>query len=585
MSNIKSKNTEFSKIEFNENKINFLENKSKEKAKELIKTLLKNTLNASLLKLESNSNNHIESLKLSSKSFKEFSKLINNINIKIEETKKKKFKEREKKAQVFKKGRKIVTEYNFNNRSKTIESNLIKFRNKMINIDGKKNISKLNKKHNMIGHKLGNKTMLSFRNINEIENDENINQKIHRFKNISLQNTSQNFRKVNHKIIPATPVIKLRDKEKKQILSKAIKSKNVDYKNGKNAHSRTVILSHLADIEENNENIESNRKNYNQNEKYSNKNVKRIIYKNQNKNKDIRINYKTEKVNGIKNNLHNRNIHENLNKTSIIKSVDGINKDTNNNIIFNSTRNSNKNINIHETNELKNIVKLVDDVNENLNKLLKVNSNNNRKKSFVKELKFQNQSSKELISAIKDVKIKELQNNSLEIANNNFNKKDKDSEKINISKSYSLNFLQKKEHEINLKKNENNIIKLLKNMYIKDDIMKEDEKKNQIKKNKSSLTLRYNCKLLEYNSDKKYYKSTENIFKESKYYKIKEANNLIKEKLNIQKKSKFIYNNNENEKNQIINSIIEIIINKTKEKIQFINNQKILKNENINGFI
>ena len=140
MSNIKSKNTEFSKIEFNENKINFLENKSKEKAKELIKTLLKNTLNASLLKLESNSNNHIESLKLSSKSFKEFSKLINNINIKIEETKKKKFKEREKKAQVFKKGRKIVTEYNFNNRSKTIESNLIKFRNKMINIDGKKNI-------------------------------------------------------------------------------------------------------------------------------------------------------------------------------------------------------------------------------------------------------------------------------------------------------------------------------------------------------------------------------------------------------------------------------------------------------------
>ena len=585
MSNIKSKNTEFSKIEFNENKINFLENKSKEKAKELIKTLLKNTLNASLLKLESNSNNHIESLKLSSKSFKEFSKLINNINIKIEETKKKKFKEREKKAQVFKKGRKIVTEYNFNNRSKTIESNLIKFRNKMINIDGKKNISKLNKKHNMIGHKLGNKTMLSFRNINEIENDENINQKIHRFKNISLQNTSQNFRKVNHKIIPATPVIKLRDKEKKQILAKAIKYKNVDYKNGKNAHSRTVILSHLADIEENNENIESNRKNYNQNEKYSNKNVKRIIYKNQNKNKDIRINYKTEKVNGIKNNLHNRNIHENLNKTSIIKSVDGINKDTNNNIIFNSTRNSNKNINIHETNELKNIVKLVDDVNENLNKLLKVNSNNNRKKSFVKELKFQNLSSKELISAIKDIKIKELQNNSLEITNNNFNKKDKDNEKINISKSYSLNFLQKKEYEINLKKNENNIIKLLKNMYINDDIMKEGQKKNQIKKNKSSLTLGYNCKLLEYNSDKKYYKSTENIFKGSKYYKIKEANNLLKEKMNIQKKSEFKYNNNENEKNEIINYIFEIIINKAKEKIQFINNQKILKNENINGFI
>jgi len=126
----------------------------------------------------------------------------------------------------------------------------------------------------------------------------------------------------------------------------------------------------LADIEENNENPEINKNNYNQKEKYNKKNVKRIIYKNDSKNKDIRINYKTEAINEFKNKLYNRNNEENLNKTSLIKSVEETNKDTKNTYIFNSSRNINKNIKIRETNELKNIVKLVDDVNENLNKLL-----------------------------------------------------------------------------------------------------------------------------------------------------------------------------------------------------------------------
>ena len=125
MSKLKSQNKEFSKFELNEENKYITKDKSILQAKELIKTLLKNTLNVSLLKLESNAINHLESLKLSSKSFKEFSKLLNNININIVETKKKKFKEREKKAQIFKKGRKMITEYNFNSRSKTIEANLI----------------------------------------------------------------------------------------------------------------------------------------------------------------------------------------------------------------------------------------------------------------------------------------------------------------------------------------------------------------------------------------------------------------------------------------------------------------------------
>ena len=126
-------------------------------------------MNSSLLNLESNSQNQISSLKLTSKTFKDFSKLLNNFSLSLEEVKKKKLKEKEKKSQVFKRGRKMVTEYNINNRSKTIESHLMKFKNKIINIDGKKNIAKINKKPNLLGHKLGNKTMSSFRNIKEIE--------------------------------------------------------------------------------------------------------------------------------------------------------------------------------------------------------------------------------------------------------------------------------------------------------------------------------------------------------------------------------------------------------------------------------
>ena len=543
MSKLKSQNKEFSKIELNEENKYITKDKSILQAKELIKTLLKNTLNVSLLKLESNAINHLESLKISSKSFKEFSKLLNNININIGETKKKKFKEREKKAQIFKKGRKMITEYNFNSRSKTIEANLMTFKNKVINIDGKKNISKLNKKQNIMGHKLGNKTMLSFRNINEIEKEQdNNNPKLHGSKNISLQNTSQNFRKVKHKIIPATPVIKLRDKEKTQILAKAIKSKNIDYKGGRNTHSRAVIISRLADIEENNENPEINKNNYNQKEKYNKKNVKRIIYKNDSKNKDIRINYKTETINEFKNKLYNRNNEENLNKTSLIKSVEETNKDTKNTYIFNSSRNINKNIKIRETNELKNIVKLVDDVNENLNKLLKENSNNNRKKSFVKEIKFQNQSTNALITAIKDVKIKELQNNSLELTEHSTNTKNNiDNEKINISKSYSLNLLHKKEHDINIKNNEKNIIKLFRNMFLKDDIMK--GKKISIKNNRSFLLLGCECKLFDNNSVKIENKSTDNIFKKSKYNKIKEKNNVLIENMEMQTNKKSKLNN------------------------------------------
>ncbi len=375
MSEQKLQINNFKNKQLNDDKISIINNKSFLQAKELIDKLLHNTLNTSLLKLESNSDEQISSLKNVSKNFNEFSKIINSLTKNVEDVKKKKLKEKEKdkKAQAFKRGRKIVTEANLNARSRTIESTLNNFKNRTINIDGKKALAKINKKQNLFGHKLGNRTtMSSFRNINEIENDKETisNQRMQKFKNISYQNTSQNFRKVKNKTIPATPVIKLREKEKNQLLAKAITSRKVNYnRNVKNNHSRTVILSHLTDIDEKSEKIENDIE-FNKKIKANNKNVKRIIYKNDSKNKDIRINYKTETINEFKNKLYNRNNEENLNKTSLIKSVEETNKDTKNTYIFNSSRNINKNIKIRETNELKNIVKLVDDVNENLNKLL-----------------------------------------------------------------------------------------------------------------------------------------------------------------------------------------------------------------------
>ena len=587
MSNIKEETKEFHKTGVNKDKFYDQNNKSLSQAKELIKKLLQNTLNIPLLKLESNSSNQISSLRITNKSFSDYSKLINNLCKNVDEVKKKKIskdKEKERKAQAFKRGRKMITEINFNNRSKTLESHLNHFKNKIINIDGKKNISKINKKPDIIGHKQGNKTMSSFRNINEIEKEQEIsNLKSQRFKNISFQNTSQNFRKGNHKNIPATPAVKLKEREKNQLIAKTLNSKKIDYKNQRNNHSRTVILSHLTDIDEKGEQIEKNNHNYNTKLK-NNKNVKRIIYKNENKNKVIKINYKEEKDNEKKIKAYkDQNIQENLNKSSKIKTSDDIINNLNINDRINTSIHSNKNININiqETNELKNIVKLVDDVNENLkNLLLKENKNEKKRKSSVKDIMVKTQSTNALISAIKDVKIKELQNNSQEISeyfsnNSKHINKDKETkEKKNIIKSYSLNYSQMMENVINFKKNENNKSELFKKLYNNIQKIKyEEHKKSIIKKNKSFNELGHYYHLFDCSNDKKYSKSNKNLLEISNTTK-EIKNNLIKKENIISSNN----NNNKKEKIQIINSIIDIILDKTKEKIEIINNEKLKQN-------
>ena len=572
MSNPKIEINEFQNKQLNQDKIDIIYDKHILQAKELINKLLQNTLNASLVKLETNSENQISSLKNTSKYFNEFSKLLSNLSKNVEESKKKKLKEKEKekKTQAFKRGRKIVTETNLNTRSRTIESTLNNFKNRAINIDGKKNLLKINKKPNLIGHKQGNRTMSSFRNIKEIENDKDTitTQRMQRFKNISFQNTSQNFRKGKNKIIPATPVTKLKEKEKNQLLTKAINSKNFNYRNARNNHSRTIILSHLTDIDEKSEKIENDFE-FTKKIKTNNKNVKRIIYKNENRNKVVRINEKKSKAENYRNTI------ENLNKSSRMKTSDDINKNIND---------SNINANIEKTNELKNIVKLVDDVNENLNKLLKQDVRNNKRRSSLKDMFVKNQSTNALITAIKDVKIKELQNNSSLMTdrkidngkNNNIEKEN--NEKNNIQKSYSLNNFIKKEKTV--KKSSNAKLKIYKNIYnnikkVKTEVLR----KSLFKRNKSFAEKKINLKLNELKIDKVFAKSSKNLFEKSNIRKEIKKNLLIK---NFEKIPNNNFNNDIKEKNEIISNIINKILDKTQEKIEIINKQKNLLNNKTN---
>ena len=578
MSNPKIEINEFQNKQLNQDKIDIIYDKHILQAKELINKLLQNTLNASLVKLETNSENQISSLKNTSKYFNEFSKLLSNLSKNVEESKKKKLKEKEKekKTQAFKRGRKIVTETNLNTRSRTIESTLNNFKNRAINIDGKKNLLKINKKPNLIGHKQGNRTMSSFRNIKEIENDKDTitTQRMQRFKNISFQNTSQNFRKGKNKIIPATPVTKLKEKEKNQLLTKAINSKNFNYRNARNNHSRTIILSHLTDIDEKSEKIENDFE-FTKKIKTNNKNVKRIIYKNENRNKVVRINEKKSKAENYRNTI------ENLNKSSRMKTSDDINKNININssVNINTSIDSNINANIEKTNELKNIVKLVDDVNENLNKLLKQDVRNNKRRSSLKDMFVKNQSTNAL-TAIKDVKIKELQNNSSLMTdrkidngkNNNIEKEN--NEKNNIQKSYSLNNFIKKEKTV--KKSSNAKLKIYKNIYnnikkVKTEVLR----KSLFKRNKSFAEKKINLKLNELKIDKVFAKSSKNLFEKSNIRKEIKTNLLIK---NFEKIPNNNFNNDIKEKNEIISNIINKILDKTQEKIEIINKQKNLLN-------
>ena len=78
-------NNSENQMDMKNKEIETLKKDSISSTKELIKKLLEKSLNNSLLKLESNSKDHISSLKTSSKSFNDFSKIINNLIKSVED--------------------------------------------------------------------------------------------------------------------------------------------------------------------------------------------------------------------------------------------------------------------------------------------------------------------------------------------------------------------------------------------------------------------------------------------------------------------------------------------------------------------
>ena len=563
--------------------LEYLKKESIFSAKELIKKLLQKKLNNSLLKLETNSSNQINTLKNTSKNFSDFSKLIANLIKNVEESKKKK--DKSKKSQILKRVRKVGTEpHHLKSRSRTIESNLINFKSKAVfeMIENNKKINnnlKTNIKRNLNVKKLGNRTLTNFR-IND-EKKEDYSQK---------QNKFQNFIKNNNIIKgPATPRGRMREKIRDKNIDKTFSqigkmnlesfatkvnnSKKIEYVYEKNIHSHTIILNPLLGIDERIEKY-----NWNKNKKINkNKQIKGAIYKNGKKSAFIKINNQLDKIN------------------------DKSNKPNSINKIIDKEKESS------ET-QVANIVKLVDNLNQNLNKIL--SENTNTKKSFIKKgnkiiksekniEKMEQNVSKISLNAIKNVDIKDvnrennLKDNNIknkEIINDNkslFNTKENEKIHKNTKNVVNINI---KEKEIFLKdylkeNNINNIVisynfNILKNYF-------ENENRNililkLIKKNKSqkeSKLIKNNISLININ-EIKYNKSSKEVIIKNNNQQIKKSH----EKKYIDNSSSMPIRNEKYFNNL---EIIKKIRNKMKENNDKINkmNRNKENNEKLNAII
>ena len=255
-------NNSENQMDMKNKEIETLKKDSISSTKELIKKLLEKSLNNSLLKLESNSKDHISSLKTSSKSFNDFSKIINNLIKSVEDAKKKK--DKEKKGQIIKKSRKPAKE-SHHIRSRTIESNMLKFKSKLAlgNLDNNKktnNNLKNIKKINVKMKNLGNRTFTTFRLNEEAKTNKNLK------KNQYFgYNTTRNLKNISITGL-TTPRGNIKAKIKDKDIDKSFqndtisvesftnkantKSKKIEYVYEKNIHSNTMILNRLSDIDE-----------------------------------------------------------------------------------------------------------------------------------------------------------------------------------------------------------------------------------------------------------------------------------------------------------------------------------------------
>ncbi len=566
-----------------ENKKINIKDESFSSAKELIKKLLQIKLNNPLIKLESNSSNHLTSLKNSSKSFNEFSKIINDLIKNVEETKQKKMKEKSSRFQ--RTERKTLT---INSRSKTI-SNIIKFRSKatltIVGNNKKKinnNNTKVFRKMNTNIHKLGNKTMTTFR-VNDNESiEDNMSQRNYKFQKYA-SSTAQNFRKKNNKTGTETPKVKAIEKRKNRYIDKAFNqnernsvselyinrintSKIIENVNVKDMLSKTHILNQLTDIDEDIEkNISNNMT------KKNPKHLKGVLNRNDTKNAKGKINNQLNKKDEKNNKNH-----------------------------FNKAQIKNKKKESKES-QVENIVKIVGDVNQNIQNIdkmlteskskkniINVKEGNNKKNKIMQKVK----SSQLLVNAIKDVNIHKKEDNKNKNEIQKISKEKKENKNQNIIENEEKNKSDTKEIKDNIdniKKNatattatkeENDNNNLLKNIDINEKEKKEMEKNininynifkifekiniSKLRRNKSANNITKN------NSDIKYNRSSKDLQKIPDIKEIKEKPQ-IKEKKDIDKKNEAL-----NKSVKISNKFqkINLIRNKMREKVDKINKQK-----------
>ena len=568
-----NENNSENQIDMKNKEIETLKKESISSAKELIKKLLEKSLNNSLLKLESNSINHISSLKASSKSFNDFSKLINNLIKNVEETKKKK--DKGKKSQIIKKNRKSTTEQqHLKTRSRTIESNLNKFKNKLAlgNIaNNKKTNNNMNniKKGNLNTKNLGKRTYTTFR-LNEDERTKKL-KKSQYFGYI----TTQNLKKINVKKEPITPRGRFNTKIKDKDIDKTFtqndtirlesftnkvntKTKNIEYVYEKNNHSNTMILNRLSDIDERKEKYSINKtKKINKH-----KEIKQIIYKTDKKSSFIKLNNQLDKATEKKNKVNN-------NKNQVVKEKE-----------------KEKEATESQVNEINKIVNnAVNNVNQNLilfsenTKIRRYSIKQDRTPRLL-EGKIEN-NSKSFINAIKDVNIKEIDKKNSE---NNISE-NKDSNNINDTKEINetnihKNLLTQNISEKNNNKNTNKNGVSLNNINNYKMIFKifEKDKNNEIlsiKKNRSPPSIKCVNNIFRINNNEiKYNKSFKENIRNININGNKKKDILEKKKDSNEEDKEFDQNIN------IINNkdIIKKIRIKMKEKADKINNQK--KKEN-----
>ena len=380
--------------------------------KSLLSKLLQNTLDSSILKLESKSSTDFSSLKLISKNFNEFSKEINVLKNKVDETLKKREKEKIKKPSKRNDKKEIL-----NNKKRTLSSNSIKAlfnkkRNNTMTTEDEFDKINIAKNYNNMGrmktshiNKLGLRTISDFRTIQVRQKEketskENIieiegykkQKKLSDVLNLKKYKTSLNkniFKKIeNNNIQGANSLInninkigiKKNDTSWIQLNNSIKNSKiimGINYSFDKidgNIINNNGISCSLSDIEETIGNTNNNMRKNNFKDKEEKNKVKNNIINDTNK-LEIRI---KKKQNSINNKIQSLINNENLKKKDIWNENNSNTISTDQDI-RNSKIIINKNPNLNNINKdkkenriftVENIVKLVDDVNQNINKIL-----------------------------------------------------------------------------------------------------------------------------------------------------------------------------------------------------------------------